>query len=967
MPSPCLHFTGQAKATAVVLLLAAGCAFAVTPPKPAAAPKPAPSNAAAEGRKAWQVAPVPAWVVAPPVGTATPSGAVKPSANLSLPGLPMAATSTSAANPAATAARHELLDMQVNFTLPKPQWFTRVRSVAYDAATLGNVSQWQIGYNPAYQTVTLHSAQVLRDGRTLDRLKDARIEALRRETQLERQIIDGTQTLLVVLSDVRVGEAVEVSYSVEGANPIFEGRLSGGYETAAPIPTDVFHHRILLPADRNVALRAIGGDLLPERTIDGGKQVLRLVRTNVPALVEEQQTPPWVKVYPAWYFSEYGSWAEVDAWAQRLFAPPAVTAPSIKAKADEWRASGLQGEALVAEVLRFVQDEVRYFSVSLGESSHRPKPAERTLAERLGDCKDKVVLLNALLSELGVSVQPALVSVFRNRGLAQYLPSHDQFDHVISRVELAGRAWFLDPTINGQGLTLADRGHYAMGRALVVGSGKDLVAVNEEPGDLNEIDYEQRWDMSRPGQPTQLTTLMRAKGAAAERWRASWAAAGQERITEALSGAYARTLPGLARLGPAQVKDDRQANVFELRLAYEHPNFGNYNNGGLEVEVGAFELADALSNPPEATRRTPYQLSLPKVSSSRIDLVTPMPYTGNAMQPSEVHDKSFHFTSRMEINSNVISFLRRIERRSDDVAPGDLATYRTNLLRARGMTSTQMRIGLVSFQTLMPEFAQIERRLRGELGQRDDALARIVTRAEFNRHASAKALSAMPAKSKLSAQVLASSAISANLLGQHPQALQDANEALAIDPAQLTAQEARAMALASTGRYDDAAAAFEKLLDTAARATALKALATVEMQRGRHAQAEQHLRQLVDFSNGEQRDFALLWLFLAAEQSGRGAAALAPHLGGIDGSRWSGALVNYFGGKLDREALLKKARDSAEMERLNLAEAYFYIGQRFALQGQRDEALRWYERTVQTKATPYREYALAQQELQRGK
>jgi lipoprotein NlpI/transglutaminase-like putative cysteine protease len=960
----------------VGLLMACG-ALAAAPVKPAAPSKPTPAAAltspsTAAANKAWQVAPIPAWVVAPPAGPAASAApAITLAPALSLPGLP---TTLSAAAPAAsgllaaTAARHELMDWQTNFTLAKPQFFIRQRSVAYDAATLGYVSQWQIGYNPAFQTITLHSAQVLRDGRMQDRLKDARIEALRRETQLERQIIDGTQTLLVVLSDVRVGEPVEVSYTIEGVNPIFEGRLSGGFETAAPIPTDLVHHRVILPADRNVQLRAIGGDLLPERSIDNGKQVLRLVRTKVPALVEEQQTPPWVKVYPSWYFSEYGSWAEVDAWAQRLFAKPAATAPAIKAKADEWRANGLQGEALVAEVLRFVQDEVRYFSVSLGESSHRPKLAERTLAERLGDCKDKVMLLNALLAELGLSAQPALVSMFRNRGLAQYLPSHDQFDHVISRVELGGRVWYLDPTISGQGLTLASRGHYPYGRALVVGVGQELATVTTQPGHVDEVEHVQRWDMSQPGKPTQLATIMRAKGAAAERWRASWASAGQDRITEALAGAYARVLPELARLGPAQVKDDRQANVFELNLAYEHPNFGVYGNGGLDIEVGAFELADVLVSPAEAVRRTPYLLAIPQVSTSRIDVITPLPFTGGVNQPAEVFDKGFQYSSRTESSGNTVSFLRRVERRSDDVAPADMAGYRENLLRARAMTSNRMRINLVNFPQILPAFQQIEKRVRSEFGPRDDGLARIVMRAEFNRHASAKVLSTLPPKSRLAAHVLASSAISANLLGQYSAALQDAGEALAIDPGHPTALEARAVALASTARLDESVAALEKLLDGPARTVALRVLATVEIQRSRHSQAEQHLRQLIDASSGEQRDFALAWLYLAAErQGGRGAAVLQQHLASVDGARWSGALVNYLSGKLDREALLKKARDSAEMERLNLAEAYYYIGHQLAAQGQREEALRWYDRTVQTKATPYREYALAQQELKSGK
>jgi hypothetical protein len=345
--------------------------------------------------KGYRVAPRPAWVIDPPAAPVS---------------------SAAAPNNASGGRRELLLDLQVNHALPRMQYYLRTRSVAADNQALGAVSQPRIQFNPAFQTVTLHSATVTRDGRTLDRLKDARIEVLRRETQLDRQMIDGTETLLVVLSDVRVGESVEMAYSIEGANPIFDSRIAGVVAVATGAPVDVLHERVIVPADRNVQVRGIGGDVVPERKVEGNRHVLSLLRTQVPAVIEEQATPPWFKVYPAWQYSEYASWSEVDAWARRLFAPAAQPGPLLRERVEAWRASTLKGDALVADVLRFVQDEVRYFSVSLGESSHRPKPAERTLTERMGDCKDKVVLLNTLATAAWPTIcRPTISSIMSSR------------------------------------------------------------------------------------------------------------------------------------------------------------------------------------------------------------------------------------------------------------------------------------------------------------------------------------------------------------------------------------------------------------------------------------------------------------------------------------------------------------------------------------------------------------------------
>ncbi|MFX8274271.1 hypothetical protein ABTL44_19820, partial [Acinetobacter baumannii] len=79
------------------------------------------------------------------------------------------------------------------------------------------------------------------------------------------------------------------------------------------------------------------------------------------------------------------------------------------------------------------------------------------------------------------------------------------------------------------------------------------------------------------------------------------------------------------------------------------------------------------------------------------------------------------------------------------------------------------------------------------------------------------------------------------------------------------------------------------------------------------------------------RQFMLLWLYLAAErQGGRGKAAIADELASADTSKWAGALLCYLGGSLDRDALLKLAKEKPDTERLRLAEAYFFIGQQLA-------------------------------------
>ncbi|CAM4053919.1 DUF3857 domain-containing protein [Roseateles saccharophilus] len=944
-----------------LLTLFLGQASAQTPPakpvvaKGAKAVSPYPAVPAGAG---YRFGPAPAWVKPLPVAGAA---AAQPAA------------------PGAKARREPLVDMQVQLA-PRSATasYLHLQRVALDSSTLREVSEPQISFNPAYQQLVIHQIGVIRDGRREDRLKDARIELMRREQQLERQMIDGVRTALVVIADVRVGDVVDVAYTVEGENPIFEGRFAALLHVAADAPIDRLHLRIEGPPQRQLQVRGIATDLVPERFEEGGRQVLRLVREHVAPVVDEAATPPWFKVYPALHVSEYGSWAEVDQWAQRLFAPEPMQ-PAVAERVAAIKAEGGTPEQQVAAALRFVQDEVRYFSVSLGESSHRPKAPSKTLAERLGDCKDKVMLLNALLAGLGLDARPTLVSMQRNRGLVNFLPSHDSFDHVISRVQVGEQVYFLDPTINGQGLTLDRRGYYPYGAGLVVGGqapgeSEAPVAIAPPAFAVDAMSYRQDWDLSDLKRPARLTTSFKASGLAAERWRAMVAQAGTDRLAEAIGGHYVKAVPGLVSVGTPVLVDDRAANELELRLAFEHPAPGVYARGMLELELPAIELGDALALPPEARRRYPFMLDGPRRMELRIAVTGPQPFTAAPPAPQQVADKHFSLQSRVETQGSSLVAVSRYERRGDEVLPADLEGYRERVGRARQLSSSRARMALLDFRdkSLEPEFAAIDLRLAKYRGTRPDALLQILQASEITRLVGQLLLPRLEPGSRLAARVLAERAQAGNTLGDFAGALRDAELALQGQPPAeeaAAALEAKGVALVGLARPAEALAAFssQARLDSGSRPGAW--LGTAHFMLGDYAQAEAALRDNAANVSGEARHFTLLWLYLAAErQGGRGQAAIADEVASVDSTReeWGGVLLRYLGGALDRDALLKAARAKPEQERLRLAEAYFFIGQQLAAQGRRGEALPWFERTVSTQAVPYREVTLAQWELRRG-
>ena len=931
-----------------------GTVAAATPAKPAAAastaksaptatPKRAPAAVApVRAGKGWTVAAVPAWVV--PVLEETPAAAA---------GAP-------------SQYRQELVDLQSNFGLPQAQHFARTRSTASDASALSAVSQWQLGFNPAYQRIMVHTATVTRGGVKLDKLKDAQLELMRREQSLEQSVITGVETLLILLTDVRVGDTVEVAYTVEGSNPIFEGKIESQQSMASGTPITAFHWRLLAPANRQLQTKSLGGDFQPEHRQLGDLQELRLVRRMVEAIIEEKETPPWFKVYPALLVSEYRNWAEVAAWGERVFQPSAVSDAALDQKVEEFRASGQSGATLVASVLRFVQDEVQYFSVALDQSSHRPKPATRTLAERSGDCKDKVTLLNTLLTRLGFDAKPALVSTRRHKGLAQFLPGTSEFDHVITRVLLDGKDIYLDPTLNNQGRNLDTRGQPSWGAALLVAPGSELQAIAEPPASANRMEFIQNWDFSQPGAPAVLNATTRVHGLLAEAYRRGLAQAGAAPIAESLTSVYPRVYSSLKTDGAPEIVDNLDSNMLEVRQRFTAKDFGEYADGLLTYELGSAELYDALAAPSEPKRKYAYRLGWVQQVDSSISVLAPRALSLKAPAPSEIADKHFRLTTRVQINGKQLQVQRSWERRAMEVLPADLDAYRQQAQRARGQLSNRLRLPLIDQDMIVKDFERLDRLTKKLIGGREDSLYRLVLRNQASQVRDTQVLLQAKQPSALARSALISRGESHNHLGEFSDALSDADAALAQAPDSEAARDVRGVALVGLGRLDEAQQEFAKVETFEARSGARYWMGQILVHQGRYAEAEKLLQQALTDSGGEQRDFVLLWLYLASEGANKqGLQTITPYLDAADEKKLPGALLRYLGGKMDRAAVLRVAEESADMRRMNLAEAYFYFGQQARLQGDTAKFKSYMRDVLDTKVLPYREHTFAMLTLQK--
>lgn len=129
-------------------------------------------------------------------------------------------------------------------------------------------------------------------------------------------------------------------------------------------------------------------------------------------------------------FTDFPNFAKAfDSFAAR----GAVVTPKIETLAQAITKDLSDQRAKVMTLTNWVRKNIRYVAVYVGDGGVVPHDAETVLGNRYGDCKDHVVLLEALLSAVGINSTPALV----NLGNAYKIPAKPTLgvlNHVINYV-----------------------------------------------------------------------------------------------------------------------------------------------------------------------------------------------------------------------------------------------------------------------------------------------------------------------------------------------------------------------------------------------------------------------------------------------------------------------------------------------------------------------------------------------------
>jgi len=553
---------------------------------------------------------------------------------------------------------------------------------------LADESQIEVVFDPSYQRLSFHHVRLRRAGVVLDRLRPQAIQLLQRERDLEALILDGRKSAHLVLDDVRVGDVIDYDYTLEGSNPALADARYGRVDLQYSVPVEQIHYRLLWPDARELAVRrfngAEGGTLALS---SGGVREVVWDRSKVPGLNVEKDAPGW---YDPVSYAEWGdarSWRDVIQWALPLYRMPADLGPELmRERAALLKASDQPAER-VAAALRLVQGQVRYLGIEMGPGSYMPRAPELVFHRRFGDCKDKALLLAALLRSMDIEAEPALVNTVSKQELEKALPSAVQFDHVIVHVKLGPRDYWLDPTRSTQFGDLDSISQSDFRKALPIApDAQGLVTMARPDSRMNRREVQVSIDGSgNRDKPALMTVRSRYFGQAAERMRADLASQSREQLQKLYLNFYADYYPGLAVAEPLTVSDDHQHNEVQTTETYGIPELWHRPAEGKRLQASLFsgELLEFLKKSTQSRRQSPLYVAYPLEFEVRSEMKLPRDW-GGSPDKTQIDGPGFKYHSEVQWPApDRVLTTAHYQSLRDEIAAGDVPAYNDKIGRAR--------------------------------------------------------------------------------------------------------------------------------------------------------------------------------------------------------------------------------------------------------------------------------------------
>ncbi|WP_313154000.1 DUF3857 domain-containing protein [Sphingobacterium multivorum] len=572
---------------------------------------------------------------------------------------------------------YELIEHQINLAT-QTKYYKDIK-VLFDQTGIENLGQIQVTFDPHFQKLQLHELKVIRNGKDINLLPQAKFKLLASETELSRSIYNGSQMAHYVLEDLRKDDKIVFAYSIIGVNPVFEQKFFDSYYLQGYEPTGLVHLNYIVPNGRKLQFKSFNGAPEVQQQSTGNTTNFFWELTADKTVQYEDYSPSWYNPLKYIQCTEFNTWQEVDQWNRKINPIPQIaTTSTLQTFVNQlWKESKGQPYTYLKKACDFVQNEIRYMGIEMGEYSHRANVPEKVFSQRYGDCKDKSMLLATMLKNKNIDVGLVLANTYKNRGLQEELPSPYAFNHMVIEVNIGGRSQYIDPTITQQGGDIKNRYFPAYGKVLsTMGSGKLTDVPQHVTGNIKvkeTLTLEGKFEATLDVHTTYV-------GNEADDMRSYFQSSAKNDIQKQYLEYYTKIYPKINKTGHIQYKDDMENNIVEVIEKYKIKNIGKKESGSTKkyIPLLGTNINEKLPEIME-DRIAPLSLSFPTDLTYEMYIVNKgKKEFGNYRDNSYFDRTAYVFGKTLEVNQDSIKLAYTLSFHEPFVEQKDLKQYYTD-------------------------------------------------------------------------------------------------------------------------------------------------------------------------------------------------------------------------------------------------------------------------------------------------
>lgn len=299
---------------------------------------------------------------------------------------------------------------------------------------VANFNQADFSYTKGMQSLEILDAYIIKpDGKKI-KIKKENVRYKDDPIDSGSDIFSDTKHTVIIFPDVSVGSRIYSKVKFKTFKTQFKNQFFLSEFVTPHYKFNIFEVNLIV--NKNLKLN------LDNKGFEGG-----LIKTTNSQNIykysykQDQVLPSEEDMVGAYDFAPYviastlSKYEEIGDAYQKIAHPKAKPTPFIQGAADMIiaQAGGGDKKAEAKAMYEWVVKNIRYVAVYIGNGGIEPHSAESILKNGYGDCKDHVVILEALLAARGIKSSPVLVNSGNVYSLPKY-PVISPHDHAISYI-----------------------------------------------------------------------------------------------------------------------------------------------------------------------------------------------------------------------------------------------------------------------------------------------------------------------------------------------------------------------------------------------------------------------------------------------------------------------------------------------------------------------------------------------------